>query len=164
MMDHRGCVCIRTEGLSPEMTTILCSAIISWVYESRGPKDSPGLPHHPVFFVLDDTLEIVRGDGAREASTGTNPVATWAFLGRSRKLGFILSAQNFSLVSPALRNNTDTIICAGSFGRDAKELGSHMNLCFDQTQRLSTLRPGEVIVQARSVWPLAVYGRIPLVP
>ncbi|OQY98218.1 MAG: hypothetical protein B6D36_17870 [Planctomycetes bacterium UTPLA1] len=86
------------------------------------------------------------------------------FLLHSRKMGLCVAAQNFSLISPALRNNTDTVLCFGSYGRDAEEVGRHLSLTKEQAAMLPVIRPGEVIAIARSTWPLAVHGFVPEVP
>jgi len=65
------------------------------------------------------------------------------------------------LLSPSLRNNADTVVCLGSSGEDARAVAEHMNLSAEQAAVLSTLRPGEAVVFARSEWPLAVKGWIP---
>ncbi len=155
----RGCVVISTCGLSVEMESILTSLVISWVYQWRENADPATLG--PLFFIIDDALQLVRGSAFGETEGGINPLSTWSFMGRSRKIGFIIAAQNYSLISPALRNNCDSILCFASYGRDAQELGRDLSLSRDQQATLSQIRPGEVVAIARSTWPLAVYGRVP---
>lgn len=162
LLAFRGCVVIATSGLSAEVSSFLAGLIINYAYLSREGSDSDSL--EPLIFALDDALPIVRGSTAMESEGGINPIATWAFMGRSRKIGLCVSAQNFSLISPALRNNTDTVLCFGSYGRDAEELGRFLSLTREQTALLPVIRPGEVIAIARSTWPLAVHGHVPEVP
>ena len=90
--------------------------------------------------------------------------ALWVLLARSRRIGFIVAAQNFHLISPTLKNNVANVVVCGSFGRDAEELAKYLNLDKNQATMLPVLQPGEVIAIARSTWPLAVYGRVPMVP
>lgn len=159
LFKQHGCFVINTSGLSVEMASLLASLFVFWVYEKRGLPNTT--VDHPVVFVLDDALPLVKGSTASESEGGINPLSTWAFMGRSCGIGFVVSAQNFSLISPALRNNADSLLCFGSYGRDAEELGRHLNLTKDQQDLLPLLRPGECVAIARSVWPLAVYGRVP---
>jgi hypothetical protein len=105
-------------------------------------------------------MMILRG-GANESEGGINPVANWAFMGRSRRMGMICAAQNYSLISPAFRNNASTVLCFSSWGQDARELALDLHLTKEQAARIPQLKPGEVIGIARSVWPLAVYGKFP---
>lgn len=159
MFSQAGCFVIMTGGLSVEASSLLASLFINHAYVSREASDSGS--RHPLIFVLDDALPLVRGNTAAESEGGINPLSTWAFMGRSRGIGFVVAAQNFSVISPVLRNNSDTVLCFGSYGRDAEELARHLNLDRDQAAVLPVLRPGEVVAIARSVWPLAVYGRVP---
>jgi len=159
MYSQAGCFVIMTGGLSVEAASLLASLFINHAYLSREASDSGS--RHPLIFVLDDALPLVRGNAAAESEGGINPLSTWAFMGRSRGIGFVVAAQNFSLISPVLRNNSDTVLCFGSYGRDAEELARHLNLDRDQAAVLPVLRPGEVVAIARSGWPLAVYGRVP---
>ncbi len=162
LLSHRGCVIIATNGLSAEISSFLASLIINYAYQSR-----EGAAHNslePLIFVLDDALPLVRGSTDMEIEGGINPISSWAFMGRSRKMGLCVAAQNFSLISPALRNNTDTVLCFGSYGRDAEEVGRHLSLTKEQAAMLPVIRPGEVIAIARSTWPLAVHGFVPEVP
>ena len=159
---HRGCVVIKTVGLDPEMASLLISLIVDWVFQARGVQRT--VSDRPVLFFLDDALNLVHGGIRQESEEGTNPIATWSLLGRSRGIGLIVSCQNFALMSPALRSNTETIVCCGSTGRDAEELARHLHLNREQHAALSVMQPGEVVVWARGQWPLPVYGRIPLVP
>lgn len=157
-----GCFVINTSGISVESASLLASLLINHAYESRADADISQC--QPIFFVLDDALPIVHGGTAAESEGGINPMSNWSMMGRSRRIGMIVAVQNFSLISPALRNNTDTICCFGSTGRDAEELSRHLNLTREQAAVLPVMRPGEVVVWARSVHPLAVYGRQPEMP
>lgn len=154
-----GCFVINTSGISVEAASLLASLFIFWAYESRGVVGVDC--SRPLIFVLDDALPLVTGSVAAESEGGINPLSNWAFMGRSRKMGFVVSSQNFSLISPALKNNTDTLLCFSSYGRDAEELARYLHLTPEQAALLPVLQPGEVIAIARSVWPHAVYGRVP---
>ncbi len=126
-----GCLVISSSGLSAEAASILASLYINWIFERRG---LPGADMtRPVVFVLDDALSLVRGSLSSDAEgSSVNPLSSWAFLGRSRGIGFIVSAQNFSLMSPALTLNARTVLSFGSYGRDAEDLGRFMNLNTEQ--------------------------------
>lgn len=154
-----GCVIVVTDMLSVEAASLLASLMINYAFQQRGLADPRGLA--PLIFVLDDALPLIRGSGAGESEGGINPIATWAFMGRSRRMGLVCAAQNYSEVSPALRNNCDTVLCFGSYGQDARELARDLDLTREQASMLSVIRPGEVIAMARSVWPLACRGRVP---
>ena len=160
IFSRHGCFVIITDGLSVDAASLLSSLFINYAYESRGLRHRD----EPLIFVLDDALPLVRGTTAGEAEGGINPLSTWAFMGRSRRIGFVVSAQNFALISPVFRMNADSLLCFASYGRDAEELGRHLNLTVEQQAALPLLRPGEVVAIARSVYPLAVYGRVPEVP
>ncbi len=158
----RGCVVISTSGLSVEAESFLISLIINHAYLSRQNQDPDSI--EPLIFVLDDSLPLVRGDTAREVEGGINPISNWAFMGRSRKISLVCAIQNFALISPALSNNSDTVLCFGSYGQDAHSLARYMNLTPEQAAVLPVIRPGEVIAIARSTWPVAIRGSVPEVP
>jgi hypothetical protein len=154
-----GLTVVVTEGLSAAMASLLASLCLNWAYETRGRAGWRA----PLYVVLDDALPLVREGVSGEAEGGSNPVSTWSFMGRSRGLGLLVSTQNYSAVSSALRSNTSTVVCCGSFGRDARELALDLHLTPEQAALLPRLQPGEVVVCCRPVWPSAVYGRVPLV-
>ncbi len=81
-------------------------------------------------------------------------------MGRAFNIGLVVSAQNFSLLSPALRNNTSTVICLSALGEDVQAMSLHMSLTPEQAEVLPRLRLGEAVVLARSEWPLAIKGFI----
>ena len=159
---YKGCVVITTTGLSVESESVLASLFINYAYRSREGVDPDTL--EPLIFILDDALPLVRGNHPSETEGGINPFSTWMFMGRSRKIGFVISAQNFSLISPALKGNVDTVLCFSSYGSDSRELEQYLNLTPEQAAVLPTIRPGEVIAIARSVHPLPVYGLVPELP
>ena len=151
-------VIIKGGSIPVDHASLIVSLFVMYIFETRR-KSRQTEP--PVMFVLDDALPLVTGSMQRETEGGMNPIANWSFMGRALNIGLVVAAQNFSLVSPALRNNCDTLVCLGSSGEDAAAVARHMNLNKEQAAILPTLRPGEAIVLARSVWPLAVKGFIP---
>lgn len=161
MLATPGVFVIQTSGLSVDVASLLTGLIVNIAYETRGLQGAN--IHDPLLIVLDDALPLVHGHLTAESEGGTNPLNTWSFMARSRGMGFIVSAQNFSLISPALRNNADTILCFGSYGRDAEELSRHLHLTPEQASLLPQIRPGGVVAIARNVWPLAIYGQVPKV-
>lgn len=156
LLAMRGCVVLLTDGLSSEVESLLISLLINAAYRSREGVD-PQTLHH-VLFMIDDGLALL-GLGSAQQTDGGTPLARYAHMGRSRRLGCVLSAQNYSLVSPVFRNNTDTLVCVGATGMDARELAKDLHLTPEQAAVLPRLQPGEVVARARSVYPLAVYGR-----
>ena len=138
--------------------SLIVSLFYMHVYESRRISRTN---YPPLLMVVDDALPLVTGSTAGETEGGTNPISTWSFMGRSFNIGLVVSAQNFSLISPALRNNTDTLMCFGGLGEDVQALARHMNLTREQAAVIPQLSPGEAIVFARSEWPLAVKGFVP---
>lgn len=154
----QGCVVIHTGGLSVEARSLLASLFINYAFESRKGEDPDEL--RPLVFMLDDALPLLRGSAAADAEGGINPISTWSFMGRSRKIGICAAVQNFSLLSPAFSNNASTVLCFGSYGRDAEELARYMNLTRDQAAMLPVAQRGGVVAIARSVWPMAVRGRV----
>ncbi len=138
--------------------SLIVSLFYMFVFETRRISR---VGHPPVLIVVDDALPLVTGSTAGETEGGTNPISTWSFMGRSFNIGLVVGAQNFSLISPALRNNTDTLICFGSSGEDAQAVVRHMNLNTEQADALTRLQIGEAVVLARSEWPLAVRGWVP---
>ncbi len=160
IVSFEGCVIIRTSGLAVEMASLLASLFVNWAFETR--ENGNGLK--PLIFVLDDALPLVRGGHASEAEGGINPLSTWSFLGRSKGIGFVVSAQCFSLISPALRNNADNIVCFGSSGEDALAIGRHLSLTPSQVSVLPRLETGEVVAFCRSSgWQKPVFGRVPFI-
>jgi hypothetical protein len=155
----QGCTVIETGGLSARVASIYTSVFINWAYERRG------IERHErgCFFILEDSLPLVTGSHAKESEGGINPLSNWAFMGRSRNMGLIVSAQNFGLISPALRNNTDNIIVCSSSGEDIGALARHLQLTREQAAKIFVLQPGEVIVFSGSVHPLPMFGISPLV-
>ena len=113
LIQFNGVVVINTDGLDPHMGSFLAGFIIKQAYDSRASYFEQ-VDHHPVFFMLDDAMRLVTGSVSDEAEGDINPLSTWAFMGRSRKIGFIVAAQNFNLISPALKNNTATTIVMDS--------------------------------------------------
>jgi hypothetical protein len=158
LLSRPGTYVINTGGLPVKHSSLLASLIYRYVYEKRRVT---GQIDPPVLICVDDALPFVSGSHAQESEGHTAPVARWSTLGRSLGIGLLISAQNFSLLSPTLRNNTSTIVCVGSFGDDASALAKHMSLTPEQASVLPLLRPGEVVAIARSQWPLAVRGRLP---
>jgi hypothetical protein len=148
---------IRLTGLPTDSASFIASRIIFETYESRGDGRHVGKPD--VYFILDDAMPLIQGND-HDSEGGINPISTWAFMGRGRGLGMICSAQNYSLCSVAFRNNCDSIMCFGAYGRDAMELARDMNLDEEQRGFLSTIRPGHAVAFIRSEWPLAVYGEV----
>lgn len=158
---RQGVVVIITEGLSSPMQALLASVFLNYAYLLRQPaRELDELP--PLYCLLDDALPLAYGSATSEAEGGISPLAEWCFMGRSRRMALVVSAQNFSLLSPALRTNSHVIICVGSYGRDAEELSRHMSLTREQAERLPFLTPGEAVARV-APWP-AMYGRIPKVP
>jgi hypothetical protein len=161
MTQTKGLHVITTDGLTPEHASLLSAFFIVRDYENR--RVNERLQDNLACYVLDDSMAIIREAGSFKSEGFTiNPISTISFMGRSLGMGLIVSAQNFSQVSGFFRNNCNTIVACNSTGEDCYQLGRHMNLNEEQTRAISILRPGEVIVQAKSVWPLAVWGKYPL--
>jgi hypothetical protein len=158
---RNGCVVILTSGLSVESESLFTSLFINWAYNAREGVDPRTLS--PLIFVVDDALPLVRGSQSLESEGGTNPLSTWSFMGRSRRIGIVCAAQNYSLVSPAFRNNAATVLCFGSYGQDAREIARDLHLTGEQEACLPQLQPGDVVAMARTVWPQAVRGRVALI-
>lgn len=157
----RGVVVIVTEGLSSPMQALLASVFLNYAYRVRqAAVDSTTLA--PLYCVIDDALPLAYGSAAAEAEGGISPLAEFVFMGRSRRMAIVISAQNFSMLSPALRANCHVTLCLGSYGRDAEEVARHMSLTREQAERLPFLTPGEAVARV-APWP-AMYGRIPEVP
>ena len=106
-------------------------------------------------------MPYIIGSKGYESEGHTSPIADWALLGRALNIGLVIGAQNFSLISPTLRNNCDTVVSMGSYGEDASALAKFMNLNREQASVLPLIRPGEAIAIARSQWPLALRGAVP---
>jgi hypothetical protein len=151
----RGCVVVVTEGLSADMAAFLAGMFASYAYHSRAGINPDLLSE--VLFILDDSLPLLKA-GAWESEGGTHPLVEATFMSRARRIGFVASLQNFSLVSPAFKNNAQSTVVFSSYGRDAEELGRHLNLTREQAAVLPTLRPGQLVACCRSVWPLPVFG------
>jgi len=158
LLSKPGTYVINTGGLPIKHSSLLASLIYRYVYEKRRVT---GQIAPPVLICIDDSLPFVSGSHAQESEGHTAPVAQWSTLGRGLGIGLILCAQNFSLLSPTLRNNTDTIVTGASYGDDVSALARHMSLTPEQASVLPLLRPGEVVAIARSQWPLAVRGWLP---
>jgi len=147
-------------SIPPEHGGIIISLSIMREFFSRRLKKQ-STP--PVIICVDDAMNQIVGSAEKEAEGFINPLSNFIFLSRSFGIGMIFSAQNFSLVSPVIRGNCDTIIALGSSGRDAREIAEHMNLTERQKSVLPILRPGSAIVHAKSEWPLAVKGYFPYI-
>ncbi len=149
---------LKTGGLNKNDASLLACWMYQWIYEKRRVTKER---HPPVVFFFDDGMPLVYGTRAKESEGRTVPLATWAFMGRSLGIGMVVSAQNFSLISPSLRNNTSTVICVGSFGEDQSAISRFMGLDPDQSALLPRLRRGEAVAIARNQWPLALRGIVP---
>jgi len=163
MSQSKGCChVILTDGLPPEHANLLASLFLVRDYEYRRTHEEA--QKQVTAYVLDDSMELTReGRGVGEEGTAISPLNSIAFMGRSLGLGLIISAQNFSKVSDFFTHNADTIVCCGSSGEDAYQLQRHMNLTDEQAEYMSRVRPGELVVLARSEWPYAVAGWYPLI-
>lgn len=118
--------------------------------------------NHPILFVLDDGLELIKGNYTSELEYGGLPViSSWQLKSREFGLGFVGVAQNFSAVTPSFRNTVGTILTFGSQGEDAEQLSKHLGLNDDQQNALRTLRAGEALCYSPSVHPYPVFGRFP---
>lgn len=161
LLAYRGVVVIITEGLSSPMQALLASLFLNYAYRVRqSATDITALA--PLYCVLDDALPLAFGNATAEAEGGISPLAEWCFMGRSRRMALIISAQNFSLLSPAIRMNTHATVCFGSYGRDAEEIARHMSLTREQADRLPFLVAGEAVARV-APWQ-AMYGRVPQLP
>ena len=160
VFSQRRTLIIDCGNIAVDHLSIIVSLFYMYIYESRriAGTNSPS-----VMIVVDDALPLVTGSSAAESEGGINPISTWSFMGRSFNIGLVISGQNFSIISPALRNNTDTVMCFGGSGEDVQAIARHMNLTPEQAACIPRLQPGEVIAFARSVWPYAVKGYIPKV-
>lgn len=161
LVNHRGVVSICTGGLPASIASLFTCLVLHWAFETRAERDADRL----CITVLDDALPLLHGSLGSEAEGGPRPLSTWSFMGRSRGLGLVGACQNFSLVSPALRNNCGTlVVCGGSLGQDARELAMHLHLTKAQEQYLTQMQTGQALVFAPKVWPKPVVGRVPLLP
>ena len=158
VFSHARTFIIRCGNIPVDHLSVIVSLFYMFIYESRRLSR---VTEPPVLMVIDDALPLITGSTAGETEGGINPISTWSFMGRSFNIGLVVSAQNFSLISPALRNNTDTVICFGCFGEDVQAVARHMNLTREQAEALARLEIGEAVVLARSEWPLAVKGWVP---
>lgn len=151
-------IVVKTGGLTNKDASLIASWTIHYIYEKRRieQKSNP-----PVVFFLDDAMPIVYGTRTRESEGRTVPIATWSFMGRSLGLGLVVGAQNYSLISPSLRNNTSTVVCLGAFGEDQTAISQFMGLDSEQAAILPTLPRGEAVAIARNQWPMALRGYVP---
>lgn len=161
LVNHRGAVSICTGGLPAPIASLFACLVLHWAFETRTERDADRM----CIVVLDDALPLLHGAHGSEAEGGPRPLSTWSFMGRSRGLGVVAAAQNFSLVSPALRNNCSTlVVCGGSLGQDARELAMHLHLNKAQEEHLTRMQTGQALVFAPRAWPKPVVGRVPLLP
>lgn len=156
--DEPKTVVVECGSIATDHLSLVVSMFIMHAYETRK-RSGQRVP--PVVISVDDALPLVTGSSAQESEGGMNLLSNWAFMSRGLNLGLVVGCQTWGLLSPALRTNADTIVCVGAQGDDAWLLGRHLNLTGDQTSVLPRLRPGEAVVMARSVWPLAVKGLVP---
>jgi len=147
-------------GLTTDSATLLASLMYRYAYEWRR---ATGKNHPPIVIVADDALSFVSGSKARESEGHANPFAVYSHMGRSLGVGLITVAHNYSLISPTLRHNTDTVISLGSHGDDASALARFMSLTPEQAEMLPRIRPGTGIAITRSLWPYAVMGAVPMI-
>lgn len=158
----RGILVISTAGLSSEAESMLAGLLVNSAFCRREGIDPEKL--EPLVFCIDDCMGLVKGTGAMDAEgSNRNPMATFTHMSRSRKIGFVLSLQNYGVVSPSIANNCSTVLAFGSYGADANLLGRHLNLTKEQTATLPAIQPGECVAMARTVYPVAVRGRVPLI-
>lgn len=149
---------IRTGGIPAQHLSLIVSLFCMYIYEKRRHAREN---YPPVIIALDDALPMIYGSHREESEGGINPLSNWFFMGRSYGISMITAAQNFSLVSPVIRNNSDTVICFSGFGEDARMISDFMGLTPEQAEILPTLNSGEAIGVARGEWPLAVRGIAP---
>ncbi|MFC1601763.1 hypothetical protein ACFL34_05385, partial [Candidatus Sumerlaeota bacterium] len=147
-----------TGDLSTTVSSLFASMCYLYAFESRRKS---GISHPPVVHYFDDSMNLVTGTRTSEAEGRSCPIADWSMLGRSLGIGIVWAAQNFSLVSPMLLGNTDTIICLGNYGIDAGGVSRFMNLTPWQAEYVPRLGVGEGIAIARSQYPFALYGAVP---
>ena len=136
---------------------------LSQRFDFKGSKSQIDLENEEIVIVADDALSFVSGSKARESEGHANPFAVYSHMGRSLGVGLITVAHNYSLISPTLRHNTDTVISLGSHGDDASALARFMSLTPEQAEMLPRIRPGTGIGISRSTWPYAVMGAVPMI-
>lgn len=151
-------IVVRTGGLATQDATLLATLVYRYVYELRRVRD---VNTPPVILAVDDAMPFVSGSKGSESEGNVSPIAEFATLGRALNIGLMVAAQNFSLISPTLKNNSNAVLSLSSFGEDAAALARFMNLTSEQAAMLPLVRPGEAIAIARSEWPLALHGVFP---
>jgi hypothetical protein len=156
---REGCTIIDTSWLASDIASLIASILINHEFEAR--KRSRERRERPLFFLLDDSLAMVSGAQSFEVEGGTNPIANWAHLMRAFNMGMIVGVQNWCLISPVLKLNTENVVCVGAYDRDADELSRFMELTREQKQVLPELQPGEVVVICRGVYSKAIRGKFP---
>lgn len=156
-----GVTVIRADALRVEAASLLAALFIYHAYETRA--NASAQHGDTICFVLDDALPLVSGGSQFESEGSTNPLAQWLFMGRSRGIGFLVSAQNYAAVSPIIRNNVSTVLAAGAYGADARELSRDLHLTRAQAEILPTIAnsAGLALVCARPIWGLPVLAKIP---
>ena len=110
LLSGPGTFVIQTGGMPLDHCSLMASLIYRLVFERRR---RTGLITPPALIEIDDALPFVTGSKSGESDGRSSPVAHWSTMGRSLGIGLVLSAQNFSLISPTIRNNGRPDSCAG---------------------------------------------------
>jgi GTPase SAR1 family protein len=145
-------------NFSPSILSLIISLFYFFIYEVRR---LTGQNTHPVILVVDDAMNLIFGSLSKESEHEARPFVDWTRHGRSLDIGATFGGQNFSEISPIIKNNCQNIVCLGGTGQDALEIARFMNLNSEQAAIIPQLTPGQGIVYARGQWPLALKCRIP---
>jgi len=156
ILRHSGVFIIKSQGLSSDAASLLASFIMMHCFETK--QFNEDRRKSQTIFALDDSLRMVVGAHSSETEGRINPIAGWSIMGRSLNMGIIVSCQNYSLISPTLRQNTSNIIVRGSYGRDSRELATDLGLTLEQAAMLPSLKNNELVAMCRGVYPKALLG------
>lgn len=165
MTQQKGCLhVILCNGLPTDCASFLAAMIVRRDMENR--RVNPEARKNVIVHVLEDSMAMLKKESSFQEGEPVKirPLEEILLLGRSLNIGIMVACQNASRLSDYFLNNAGTVVCAGgSYGEDARVLSELMNLSKTQKAFLQTMRPGQVLVFARSEYPLAVLGSFPFI-
>jgi len=154
----RGLTVISCSQLSSAIRTFYASYLLNYIFQRR--RDQRNVTHL-VLMILDDAQDLLSGAAYTEATDRYSPIVSRALDARSRLIGLLGGLQSFQHTSPAFKQQCSTMIFTQARGDDAFAIQRWLGLTPQETAKLQTLMPGEVITNTALCG--VQFGRVPLI-